>query len=242
MQYIARGCKGKAGRGRRPSIGRVSARGSVSGTQPRALPVQGCLHSGRATVTVGVVDQRLTDIETCIDAMSLGDRKAFSTLYGATSAKLFSVALRVLGSRAEAEDALQEIYVKIWRNAGRYRSGGLSPMTWLITIARNHAIDRLRARNAARTSPVEEIAQMPDTAPGPEATAMARSESGRIAACFDELEPERADAVRRAYLDGDSYRALAARYEIPLNTVRTWLRRSLLKLKECLSRDSGGEP
>lgn len=175
-----------------------------------------------------------SDIEAMIGRMALGDRQAFAALYAATSAKLFGICLRVLNDRAEAEDALQEVYVKVWHNAARYRVNGLSPMTWLITVARNHAIDRLRARRPAGGG-MEEVATLADAAPGPEAQAIASSEAGRVAECLGQLPPDRADAVRRAYLDGESYNDLAGRYGVPLNTIRTWLRRSLLKLRECLS-------
>lgn len=166
--------------------------------------------------------------------VALGDRSALSQLYAATSSKLFGVTLRVLEDRPEAEDALQEIYVKVWHNADRYRANGLSPMTWLITVARNHAVDRLRARRARRQDPIDEAAELADLAPGPEEAAIASSLRGAIEGCLAALEPDRADAVRRAYVRGESYVELAGRYGVPLNTIRTWLRRSLLKLRECL--------
>ncbi len=178
---------------------------------------------------------RRTDIEDMIARTALGDRAAFSDLYDATSAKLFGICLRVLKSRPEAEDALQDVYLRIWQKAGRYRAGTYSPMTWLITLARNLAIDRLRARRAPARD-VDEMHELRATGPGPEAAAVAKSEAGRVAACLDELEPGRAAAVKGAYLDGDTYRDLAARHEVPLNTMRTWLRRSLIQLKDCLSR------
>ncbi|GGE31889.1 RNA polymerase sigma factor [Primorskyibacter flagellatus] len=174
------------------------------------------------------------EIEALIDATAAGDRAAFADLYRRTSAKLFGTVLRILKSEAETEESVQEIYVKIWRNADRYRAGGYSPMTWLITIARNHAIDRLRARRFSGGD-LDEAEALPDAAPGPEALAMASSDRARIVDCFTRLPPDRAEAVRRAYLEGETYAELAARFEVPLNTMRTWLRRSLMKLKECLS-------
>lgn len=174
------------------------------------------------------------EIEALIARVALADRAAFSALYAATSAKLFGLVLRVLKDRAEAEDVLQDIYIKIWHNAGRYRANGLSPMTWLITVARNAAIDRLRAR--PRVAPADSRPEAPDPAPGPEAAAIAASEARRIVDCLAELPPDRAAAVRGAYLDGQSYEALAERFAVPLNTIRTWLRRSLLSLRECLAR------
>lgn len=176
----------------------------------------------------------LTDIEDWIARTALRDEAAFQALYAATSAKLFGICLRVLGQRAEAEDALQDTFVKIWHNADRYKVNGLSPMTWLITIARNTAIDRLRTRRADTTD-IDTQTVLADPAPGPEARVMAMSESGRIATCLGELEPQKSEAVKRAYLQGETYQMLADSFDVPLNTVRTWLRRSLIKLKACLS-------
>jgi RNA polymerase sigma-70 factor (ECF subfamily) len=176
------------------------------------------------------------DIEAMLARMALGDRAAFAQLYDATSAKLFGIACRVLKDRGEAEEALQEAFLRIWHKADRYQVNGLSPMTWLITVTRNLCIDRLRARGAM-AGPMGEAAEIvADPAPGPEAQAVATSERARIDSCLDELEAERARAVRGAYLDGQSYAELAAQHDVPLNTMRTWLRRSLLKLRECLSR------
>ena len=180
--------------------------------------------------------QTREEIETLLGRVALSDRTAFALLYDATSAKLFGICLRVLKDRAEAEEALQEVYLRVWHKADRYQVNGLSPMTWLITVTRNLCIDRLRARRAG-DDPMGEAADMvADPAPGPEAAAVASGERARIDACFDELEEARAGAVRGAYLDGLSYAELSERYDVPLNTMRTWLRRSLSKLKECLSR------
>ena len=173
------------------------------------------------------------EIEELIARVALGDRKAFARLYDRTSAKLFGICLRVLDDRAAAEDALQEVYVKVWNGADRYRANGLSPMTWLIAVARHHAIDRRRARSRARAlggafggASVEAAQALPDRAPGPEAQAIAASEAERILRCLDELAPARADAVRGAYLEGRTYAAMAERHGVPINTMRSWMRRS----------------
>lgn len=179
------------------------------------------------------------DIETMLARVAIGDRGAFAALYDATSAKLFGVCLRVLRDRVQAEDALQDVYVRIWHRADRYRANGLSPMTWLITVARNLAIDRLRARRSrggAMAEGGDAVARAPDPAPGPEARAVAASERAHLETCMSELPEDRAQAVRRAYLEGDTYAELAGHFGVPLNTMRTWLRRSLLKLRECLTR------
>ena len=175
------------------------------------------------------------DITKLIVRVSMKDRAAFDLLYRQTSAKLFGVCLRVLSDRAEAEEALQEVYVKIWTKADRFAVSELSPISWLVAVARNHSIDRVRARRQ-KFADIDAAVDVADPLPGPEALAVAGDESERIHACLEELETERAAAVRGAYLAGDSYAELAARHGVPLNTMRTWLRRSLMKLKDCLER------
>jgi len=163
------------------------------------------------------------------------DRAAFATLYGATSAKLFGTLIRILGQRSEAEDALQEVYTRVWLRAGRFDAGRGRGMTWLIAIARNHAIDRLRARPQAEAGPEgTEVDVLVDSYPGVESGLVAKGEARRIVDCFATLEPDRAEAVRGAYLDGVSYVDLARRHSVPLNTMRTWLRRGLIQLRECM--------
>lgn len=175
------------------------------------------------------------DITKLIVRTSMKDRAAFDMLYRLTSAKLFGVCLRVLNDRAEAEEALQEVYVKVWTKADRFAVSELSPVSWLAAIARNHAIDRIRARRPASVD-IDAAMNLADPAPGPEAAAVAVDETERIHRCLAELDGDRASAVRGAYLEGESYAELAARFGVPLNTMRTWLRRSLMKLRECLQR------
>lgn len=175
------------------------------------------------------------DITKLIVRTSMGDRPAFDSLYRVTSAKLFGVCLRVLNDRAEAEEALQEVFVKIWTKADRFAASDLSPISWLVAIARNHAIDRVRARRRPH-SDIYDALDIADPAPGPEAAAVAAGEREKIHGCLERLEKVKAEAVRGAYLKGESYADLAARHDVPLNTMRTWLRRSLMKLKECLER------
>lgn len=119
------------------------------------------------------------DIEYLISQISLGDREAFSQLYDATSAKLLGVCLRVLNERANAEEAMQDTFIKVWKNADRYSINGLSPMTWLITIARNTAIDRLRAQK-----PVSDINDYSDSLasklPSPESNVAHSSDMKRV--------------------------------------------------------------
>jgi RNA polymerase sigma-70 factor, ECF subfamily len=175
-----------------------------------------------------------SDIETLISRIAIGDRAAFRVLYTATSAKLFGICLRVLKNRTDAEDVLQEAYVKIWHNSAKYQVSGYSPITWLVTIARNQSIDRLRARRPD-TAELGEAEDIPDRTPNPEQNVVLGGEVARLRLCLEKLSPGRAEAVKAAYMEGYSYQELAERLNQPINTVRTWLRRSLISLKECLS-------
>jgi RNA polymerase sigma-70 factor (ECF subfamily) len=176
------------------------------------------------------------DLASLISQVALRDRTAFSKLYSTTAPKLFGVCLRILNDKADAEDVLQEVFVKIWHRAGGYAATGADPYGWLCAIARNHSIDRLRSRRPITQTVDEPGVDLEDDKPDPEASAVLQSEGRRIDRCMEELDRERASAVRDAYVEGLSYRELADRYDVPLNTMRTWLRRSLLKLRECLDR------
>lgn len=177
-------------------------------------------------------EDRITDL---LFRVAAADRTAFKELYAASSAKLFGVLIRILGTRSEAEDAVQEVYTRVWLNARKFHPGKGAGMTWLIAIARNHAIDRLRARPDRRFShDAEALAGVADDSPGIESQLVAAGEARRIMQCLDALEPDRAAAIRGAYLNGLSYQDLALRHNVPINTMRTWLRRALLKLRECM--------
>lgn len=175
------------------------------------------------------------DISILLARIALRDRNAFATLYNRSAPKLFGICLRILKERNEAEEALQEVFVKIWQRADRYVSGDTDPMSWLAAIARNQAIDRIRVRRPT-TVDIDQAFDLADTGASPEENAVLASEGRRIETCMNELEPDRASAVRRAYVEGVTYEELADMFGVPLNTMRTWLRRSLLKLRECMNR------
>ena len=132
-----------------------------------------------------------------------GDRAALRIVYQDTSAKLFGVLLRILKDRSEAEDVLQDVYVTVWRRAGTFDPGRASPITWLVAIARNRAIDRLRSGAAGRrTAPIEEAEHVSDSAPGALDVVMRSEQHARLATCMGELEQKTSDAVRAAFYDG----------------------------------------
>lgn len=164
------------------------------------------------------------------------DRSAFDLLYRHTCAKLFGVCLRILHDQRDAEEALQEVYVKIWTRADRFAVSELSPISWLVAVARNHSIDIIRSRRSPAVY-IDAARDIADPTPWPEALLIASEEMARLHQCIDDLTAEKAAAIRGAYMEGASYAELAKRHNVPLNTMRTWLRRSLIKIKESFDNE-----
>ena len=166
--------------------------------------------------------------------VAAGDREALRQLYQATSSKLFGVCLRILSDKDESEDVLQEVYVTIWRRADRFDASRASVMTWISTIARNRAIDRLRARDPlARAEQIDEM-EIADGAPSATALLESAERAGALQQCLSELDERTEKAIRTAFFEGVTYEALAQRLDTPLGTVKSWIRRGLMKLKGCL--------
>jgi RNA polymerase sigma-70 factor (ECF subfamily) len=183
-----------------------------------------------------VIELRSSDeLAALIGAVAAGDRAAFRAVYERTSAKLYGICLRVLGSEAEAEDVLQEAYVTVWRNARRFDSAKASAITWLAVIARNKAIDRLRRRRPVADG-LEAAAEVPDEGPLATAVIEQKDDARRLAHCLDELDERARAMIRAAFLDGASYPELAEREGVPLGTMKSWIRRGLMRLKGCLER------
>lgn len=167
--------------------------------------------------------------------MASGDRQALRHLFDCTGAKLFGICHRILDNEAEAEDAVQDVFVSVWNRAGTFDPSRASPITWLATIARNRAIDRLRsARRAREAAPLERAAKIADDRPSPQALAVAADEARRLHDCMDDLDDKQRLAIRSAFFDGLSYSELAGQAKVPLGTMKSWIRRGLLQLKACL--------
>ena len=176
-------------------------------------------------------------ITTTLDAVGSGDRNALQTIYRLTAAKLFAVCMRILGERGEAEDVLQEVYMAVLRKAAAFDPALSSPMTWLIAIARNRAIDHLRARGQNRyMGPLEAAAQLADDKPTADAALQGAQERAKLQRCLDGLADQERAALRGAFFDGNTYEELAERMKVPLGTMKSWIRRALIKLKVCLEQ------
>jgi RNA polymerase sigma factor (sigma-70 family) len=182
--------------------------------------------------------------------VALGDRAALGTVYRATSAHLFGVILRINPDRAQAEEILQDIFVSIWQTARGFDATRSQPMTWLTSIARNRAIDSLRrrktepaqVRSSARATDGDDeddpLAALPSDAPGPLALLQQASQAREITHCLAQLSAEQQQCVALAYYQGLSHAEVAQHLAQPLGTVKSWIRRALMALKDCLDRRS----
>ena len=166
------------------------------------------------------------------------DRAAFRTLYRLTSAKLFGVCLRICQDRSAAEDVLSDVYLLIWRRAGAYEPGRASPITWLATIARNRAIDWRRSTAARPSASLDDAPDVADDQPSAVDQLLRSEEDGRLHLCLDQLDDRQRGAIRTAFFDGLTYAELAERDSVPLGTMKSWVRRGLLRLKDCLDAES----
>lgn len=183
-------------------------------------------------VSTDPADQRLDGL---ISACADGIESAFEQLYKSTSSQLFGVLLRILRTEALAEEALQETYLKIWNNADKYKSARSAPRTWLSSIARNHAIDVLRKRSSREDIELNLDKAAMEIMPERERPMDQQHESSQmLEMCLEQLAEPARECVVRAYCEGFSQEELSERLQRPIGTVKSWIRRSLISLKECL--------
>ncbi|MEW6576887.1 MAG: sigma-70 family RNA polymerase sigma factor [Pseudomonadota bacterium] len=166
--------------------------------------------------------------------VGIGDRKAFEFLYRRTSAKLFGVCLRIFGNRNEAEEALQDAYVTIWNRAAAFDRDKASPISWLVAVTRNKAIDRLRARDKGKAVDLDEALGIADTSPNAEARLAEKDDAKVMDRCIDRLDDRDANFIRAAFWNGRTYADLAVAESTPLPTIKSRIRRALIKLRHCL--------
>lgn len=167
-------------------------------------------------------------------SVAKGDEAAFERLYAATRAKLFGVVLRILRRQDLAEEVVQEAYVKIWHSAGQFNPSLASPITWMVSIARNRAIDVVRKRSEASIEDEPVAMEVASDIPDPLARREMTEELKRILECVGQLDPEHQKMVLLAYYNGWSREQLSEKFNTPLNTVKTWLRRSMIEIRGCL--------
>jgi RNA polymerase sigma-70 factor, ECF subfamily len=198
------------------------------------------INAGTASSQSDFVRRRANDdrarLAAAIAAAGRGDKDAFEDVYRRTSAKLFGVCLRIFPERQDAEDALQDAFVTIWSKAATFDSARASPITWLVTLTRNRAIDRLRQMRNRGLAGLDEAAEIADPAPLAEAALLSQEADSRLSFCINSLESRDAECVRTAFLQGATYAELAQRDDVPLGTVKSRIRRALLKLRACMNQ------
>lgn len=174
-------------------------------------------------------------LESLIRGVAAGDRSAFEEVYRRTAPKLFAVCLRIIPRREEAEEALQDAYFTIWRRAARFDPARGAAMAWLVVLTRNAAIDRLRTHaHGGPTMPASHAPDRADPAPLAFDTLSADEDARRLNAGLDGLDAMDAGFLREAFLGGATYADLARDADLPLGTVKSRIRRALLRLREKL--------
>lgn len=183
----------------------------------------------------------------CLVATAKHDAKAFKDLYESSAPKLFSFILRILQNRELAEEVLQESFVNIWNNAASYQSSLASPMTWMTTIVRNRTFDLLRKLNNGQHLQVSyetdefennlwQTMESPDA--NPEQALGLSQDAASLARCMTKLEGLHRQAMSLAYFHDLSHSEVADQMQLPIGTVKTWIRRGLEKLRLCLNTTS----
>lgn len=181
-------------------------------------------------------DSAVQPVSDALAGAGRGDAHALRQLYALTSAKLFSVCFRILADQGEAEEALQDVYLAVWKRSAGFDPARGSPMSWLIAIARNRALDRLRARRSRPHEALDRADGVADTAPDAVSRLVSDEDSRRLQTCLDALDPRTAAAIRSAFEEGVTYETLALRSGVPVGTMKSWIRRGLLKLRDGFER------
>ncbi len=180
------------------------------------------------------------DTGALIVAVARGDRAAFRLLYDATAPKLLGIVLRIVKTRAEAEEVLQDAYIRIWNNAGRFDPAAGTPAAWMVSIARNRSIDIIRAKTPMTfgISKDEDDSDWLERVPDGRDTGADIATRDALVHCLDGVESQTREMILRAYCNGDSRDELAARYARPVNTIKTLLHRGLASLRTCMESQS----
>lgn len=167
-----------------------------------------------------------------------GDEEAFTRLYDHTASRIYPVCMHLLGQREAAEEALQEAFVRIWHQASTYSAHRGGVLTWMISIARYRAIDQLRHRGRRPETDLDDApaVALTDHAPGPQEYSAMATDAAALSRCLDTLTAKQREAIQLAFLQGLSHDEVCGRLGRPLGSIKSWIRRGLQSLKQCLQR------
>ena len=185
--------------------------------------------------------ERSSELAALLARTALADQAAFAALYRLSSAHLFAVALRIVRDRGTAEEVLQESYISVWHNAGAYNAAKSQPQTWLTAIVRNRCLDQLRRREVdtvtlTRDDDGDADLDLPSDGPTPVEMLLDGAQARSVRECVDALEGAQKQAIALAFFHGLTHAELASHLQEPLGTVKSWVRRGLERIKQCLER------
>ena len=191
-----------------------------------------------------MADQELNEkLSTLLAKSGLNDKAAFAALYDITKSKLFAVSLRIVRERHIAEEALQDSFVNIWNNAGHYAVAKSAPMTWMSAIVRNRSLDIMR-RPRLEIQDEEEYftLNLEDERLGPQDQLTQGRDAAQVEICLKGLEADQRQTISLAFFHGLSHSELSTHLKKPLGTIKTHIRRGLMKLKDCLDDHVNYQP
>jgi RNA polymerase sigma factor (sigma-70 family) len=186
------------------------------------------------TAVLGKAASPASDLNDTLRLVAQGDRAALRRIYDGEAPRMLGVAMRLLRRRALAEEAVHDAFVQVWQKAGSFDPARGEARTWLYAILRHRALNILRGE--ARTELVDNLEPMGLEAPEEDAETLVirLSDTGALRRCLERLEPVRRQAILLAFMQGLSHGELAGRFGVPLGTMKSWIRRSLVVLKECM--------
>lgn len=174
-------------------------------------------------------DVKNLPLDVLIHRTAVGCRASFDQVYRETNRTVFGVLMLILRNHDDAKDALQDVYARVWVKSSQFKSTGSDPRAWIRVIARNTAINHIRSRKKTVShDQFEDVHEDPRGASYVDRLTLHK--------CLERLDPSRVELVKLVYLEGSTYDDIVERYNAPLNTVKSWIRRSLLHLKSCMSK------
>lgn len=171
-----------------------------------------------------------------LQATARGDRQAFARLYELTAPKLLGAGVHMLKRRELAEDVLQDLFVKVWHRASDYQAERGGVLTWLYSVQRYLAIDKLRAQKPTAELDDDLSDTLASDGPDPAMLAVSGDMAARVHQCLDTLTDVQRRSVTLAFFEGLTHTELTQKLQMPLGTVKSWIRRGLLSLQKCLEQ------
>ena len=174
--------------------------------------------------------------------IAAGDQSALAELYDASSAKVFGLAMKILGDRDAAEEITVDVYTQVWRKIASYDAQRGTPGSWLMTMTKNRAIDGFRSRylERGRQVPLDQAAELPGDAATPEQYSADLERQRLVQEAMASLSAEQRQAIALAYYWGLSHSEIAGRLKLPLGTVKTRMRLGMIRLREVLAPHGEG--